>query len=204
MQFVLSLLRKLLRRSLHYFERILHRLFRWKAFVCAWYFEGQLVLPKTCRLFVPILVNGKGRVVIGDRVSLGYGKAPKLGDGGVLLQARDQNARITIGSRTHTSNNISIVAKESIEIGEGCQIGDQVTIYDSDFHEIAPEVRNESEGTPAPVVIGGNVWLGSRVMVLKGVHVGDHSVIAAGSVVTKSIPARCLAAGIPARVIREI
>ena len=153
---------------------------------------------------MPISVNGKGRVVIGDRVHFGYSKAPKFGDGGVLLQARDRNARVTIGSRTITSNNISIVAKELIEIGEGCQIGDQVTIYDSDFHEIAPEIRNESEGTPAPVVIGKNVWLGSRVMVLKGVTIGDHSVIAAGSVVAKSIPARCLAAGIPARVIRDI
>jgi maltose O-acetyltransferase len=201
---LLNFIRQFLKWSLRFLVRIRKHVFRWKAFATVWYFEGQLILPKTCGLFVPISVNGKGRVVIGGRVHFGYSKAPKFGDGGVLLQARDRNARVTIGSRTITSNNISIVAKELIEIGEGCQIGDQVTIYDSDFHEIAPEIRNESEGTPAPVVIGKNVWLGSRVMVLKGVTIGDHSVIAAGSVVAKSIPARCLAAGIPARVIRDI
>lgn len=64
--------------------------------------------------------------------------------------------------------------------------------------------RNESSGVCSPVVIDKNIWLGSRLIVLKGFQIGNDSVIAAGSVVTKSIPARCLAAGIPARVIRNI
>ena len=131
-------------------------------------------------------------------------ETPKLGNGAILLQARESKARIVIGSKTITSNNISIVANQLIEIGEGCQLGDLVSIYDSDFHEINPLTRNESSGVCSPVLIGQNVWLGSRVVVLKGVQVGNDSVIAAGSVVTKSIPARCLAGGIPARVIREI
>lgn len=55
-----------------------------------------------------------------------------------------------------------------------------------------------------PVTIGNNVWLGSRVMILKGVSIGDNSVIGASSVVTKPIPANCIAAGNPAKIIRYI
>ena len=204
MQFFLKLVRHLIWRCLNFIVGARRHLFRWKAFGTAWYFRGQLVLPNTCRIAVPITITGKGRVEVGEGVGLGFGKAPKLGNGAILLQARESKARIVIGSKTITSNNISIVANQLIEIGEGCQLGDLVSIYDSDFHEINPLTRNESSGVCSPVVIGKNVWLGSRVIVLKGVQIGNDSVIAAGSVVTKSIPARCLAAGIPARVIREI
>ena len=96
------------------------------------------------------------------------------------------------------------MANDCIAIGNKCQIGDLVAIYDSDFHEISPATRNRSTGPSAPVRIGNNVWLGSRVMVLKGVAIGDNSVIAAMSVVTKSVPPNSLAAGIPAKVIRSI
>lgn len=113
-------------------------------------------------------------------------------------------SNISIGAGTTTSNNISIVACSKISIGENCQIGDLVTIYDCDFHEINPETRNNSVGEIIPVEIGNNVWLGSRVMVLKGVNIGDHCVITAGSIVTTSIPERTLAAGIPARINRKI
>jgi maltose O-acetyltransferase len=59
-------------------------------------------------------------------------------------------------------------------------------------------------GTIKPVSIGNNVWIGSRVMILKGASIGDNSVIAAMSVVTSAIPANCVAAGVPAKVIRKI
>jgi len=152
----------------------------------------------------PIRCDGAGRVNLNGLVSLGYRKAPILGNGEILLQARTSESEITIGSKTITSNNVSVVACNRISIGKSCQIGDLVSIYDCDFHEINPETRNQSAGISLPVVIGNNVWLGSRVMVLKGVEIGDNSVIAAGSIVTSSIPERSLAAGIPAKVIRKI
>jgi maltose O-acetyltransferase len=96
------------------------------------------------------------------------------------------------------------VATKSIVIGNGCQIGDLVAIYDTDFHEINPATRNNSTGECAPVHIGNNVWLGSRVIVLKGVTIGDNSVVAAMSVVTKSLPTNCIAAGVPAKVVKAI
>lgn len=79
-----------------------------------------------------------------------------------------------------------------------------VSIFDTDFHCIPSENRNRSLGKVAPVVISNNVWLGSRVMVLKGVTIGENSIIAAGAVVAKSIPPNVIAAGVPAKVIRTI
>jgi maltose O-acetyltransferase len=89
-------------------------------------------------------------------------------------------------------------------IGKDCLIGDGVTIFDSDFHELSPEKRHMSGGEVEKVIIRDNVWLGSRVIVLKGVTVGEGSVVAPMSVVTKDIPANCVAAGTPAKVIRQL
>ena len=74
---------------------------------------------------------------------------------------------------------------------------------DSDFHSIEPEHRDEAP-IPAEVILEPFVWVGNRVTILKGVRIGYGSVVAAGSVVTKSIPAMSIAAGVPARVIRPI
>ena len=127
-----------------------------------------------------------------------------MGSGEILLQARRRTAKIVIGSGTATSNNVSIIAMESIEIGSHCRIGDMTSIMDCDFHEVSPLTRDESPGVVAPVRLGDHVWIGSRVIILKGVTIGNNSVIGAGSVVTRSIPADSLAAGIPARVIRVL
>lgn len=165
---------------------------------------GRLTEGRRCRHHVPVVCDGKGRVVVHDRVSFGYHLAPKTGDGTVLLQARTPTAVIEIGTRTSLSNNVSIIACTAVTLGEECLLGDGVSIMDSDFHRVEPACRREPPENDAPVSIGRNVWLGSRVMVLKGVSIGDNSVIAAGSVVTRSIPANSLAAGNPARVIRPI
>jgi len=157
-----------------------------------------------CRFQVPLRVaGGRGVLQIGAGNSFGYSMAPCVGNGAILLQPRDPNSHIRIGCKNWFSNNVTIVAMSRIEIGDCCQIGDQVAIYDCDFHEVGPSHRNRSAGPTAPVRIGNNVWLGSRVMILKGVTIGDNSVVGAMSLVTRSIPANCIAAGIPARVIRS-
>ncbi len=152
----------------------------------------------------PVRADGEGRVVIGNGNFLGYWLAPRMGSGEILLQARAANAEIRIGHGNAFSNNVSVVANQRVEIGDHCQIGDMAAIYDSDFHEIDPATRTRSAGESLPVRIGSNVWLGSRAMVLKGVEIGDNSVIGAMSLVTKPIPANCVAAGVPARVIRHL
>ena len=140
---------------------------------------------------VPLRVDGKGSVTIGSGVTLGFRMAPMLGNGRIMLQARAPSACITIGNATIFSNNVTIIACSKIIMGEGCLIGDQVMITDSDFHGCEPWSRAEP-GITKPVFIGNNVWIGSRSMILRGVSIGDNSVVAAGAVVTRSIPANTI------------
>lgn len=186
---------------MHWVRRFRYALRRW--FVPTLLWRGEWVLAQNVNLNVPVRIDGQGVVSIGEHVSLGYPPAPRLGSGEILLQARDKSARIVIGERSCFSNNVSIVARGRIEIGRSCLIGDSVMIVDADFHEVNPERRHEP-GETSPVLISNNVWIGSRVIILKGVRIGEHSVIAAGAVVTSDIPPRSLAGGVPARVIKTI
>jgi maltose O-acetyltransferase len=127
-----------------------------------------------------------------------------VGTGEIMLQARTPEAEIVIGQNTVFNNNTVLCAVQSIRIGNRCLIGDFVAIMDADFHEINPDTRNRSVGLVKPVSVGDNVWIGSRVMILKGASIGDNSIIGAMSLVTSSIPANCVAAGVPAKVIRQL
>ena len=99
-----------------------------------------------------------------------------------------------------------IRCKNHIIIGEGATISHNVTIEDFDGHQLY-HVDENGEKTPvpisAPIVIGDHVWIGAKATILKGVTIGDGAVIAAGSVVTRDVPAHSLCAGVPAKVIRE-
>lgn len=165
---------------------------------------GSLILSDQCVLKVPLSCNGAGSVVVGPSVILGNPKGPFLGDGGILLQARRPESVVQIGEHTALSNNVAVIANERVEIGANCIIGDQVAIYDSDFHEIRRIDRDGRLGEVEAVRIGDGVWLGSRVMILKGVEIGTNTVVASGAVVTQSLPAEVIAGGIPAKVIRPI
>lgn len=120
------------------------------------------------------------------------------------MQARTPDAVIRIGRHCAFSNNVSVIAVQSVEIGEDCLIGDFVSIMDSDFHGIAPDQRRTGPVQTAAVKLANNVWLGSRVIVQKGVTVGENSIVAPNAVVTSSIPPNSIAAGIPARVIGHL
>lgn len=184
--------------------RIMSSIYRIRAISSSRLSGGTVALPNTVVAHAPLRIDGIGHVEIGASVMLGYRPAPRIGCGEILLQARGHRSSISIGAHTLMSNNITIISMKSVDIGEGCQIGDMVSLMDCDFHEIEPSTRNKSHGHIDPVVIGNNCWLGSRVMVLKGVTIGDNSVIAAGSVVTRSLPANVIAGGIPAKVIRQL
>ena len=88
-----------------------------------------------------------------------------------------------------------------IVIGGGSLIGHNVVLATLD-HDLAPDKRHILH--PAPIRIGNNVWIGAGAVVTKGVTIGDNSVIAAGAVVTRDIPPNVIAAGVPAKVLREI
>lgn len=164
----------------------------------------KIVVGKGVVFHVPVRGGGEGTIQIGDNTNLGFHLAGRLGSGAILLQARTPEAEIVIGDDGWLNNSTSLCAVQSIRIGDRCRIGDLVAIMDTDFHEINPASRDRSVGTVKPVTIGNNVWIGSRAMILKGASIGDNSVIGAMSVVTSNIPANCVAAGVPAKVIRKI
>ena len=110
-----------------------------------------------------------------------------------------RGARIGIGDGTYLNRNTEVTALGSVSIGRGCMIGRDVIIMDSDQHAMPGEKLEI-----APVSIEDGVWIGARAMVLKGVRIGRGSVIGAGAIVTRSIPAGSIAVGQPARVIREL
>ena len=114
--------------------------------------------------------------------------------------AAKEGAQISIGDRVFVNQGAVIGAVESIEIGDDTLIGDFSAVYDSNYHELEPSLPDK----PRPVRIGRNVWIGSGVLVLPGSEIGDHTVVAARSVVKGVLPPRVLAAGNPAKVIREL
>lgn len=107
-------------------------------------------------------------------------------------------AELEIGSG-YFNKNVQIICQEKIVIGNDVVVARDVVIRDSDAHKL----NGEGYQMKKPVHIGNHVWIGARAMILKGVTIGDGAVIAAGAVVTKDIPAHAVAAGVPARVIRE-
>lgn len=166
--------------------------------------SGNLVLGKRVRLSVPLRCDGQGVVHVSERTRLGNPVAVRYGSGSIMLQARNEGATIRIGRHCAFSNNVSIIAVESVEIGDDCLIGELVSIMDSDFHGIDPDRRRTGPARTAPVKLQDNVWLGSRVIVQKGVTIGRNSIVAPNAVVTSAIPPDSIAAGIPARVIGSL
>ena len=166
--------------------------------------NGCLCTDGRLWLNVPLLCDGTGRVSIGAEVTIGYALAPIIGDGAARLQARGADACIAVGANTFLSNNVQVIAERSVTIGSRCLIGDAVLIMDSDFHDLSAAGRHHHPAETAPVVLEDNVFIGSRVIILKGVTIGKDSVIGAGSVVVRSIPPGVVAAGNPAKVIRPL
>ncbi|MBL3530368.1 sugar O-acetyltransferase [Companilactobacillus zhachilii] len=110
---------------------------------------------------------------------------------------------VYLGKNVYINFNCTLIDDANIYIGEKTMIAPNVTII-SASHPISPKLRSEGYGCNQPVHIGKNVWLAANVTVLPGVHIGDNSVVGAGSVVTKDIPSNVLAIGTPAKVLREI
>lgn len=111
-----------------------------------------------------------------------------------------RSAYLKIGNRVFINQGATVVAHCGIEIGDDSLIGEFTALYDTNHHAVDAVHATRA----APVVIGSNVWLGRNVTVLPGSEIGDHTVVAAGSVVRGYLPARVLAAGNPARPVKEL
>jgi len=121
----------------------------------------------------------------------------------VVIMARRTGAAITIGDDTGLSG-CTITAINRIEIGKEVLVGSGVVITDNDAHPLEPQNRRyRQEVAGKPVVIGDGVFLGARSIILKGVTIGEHAIVGAGSVVTCDVPPYAIVAGNPARFVRD-
>lgn len=130
---------------------------------------------------------------------------PHLGAGAILLPPVrvDYGENIVVGEGAFANYGLTALDVASITIGAHCQIGPNVQLL-TPVHPLEPTPRRAGLESADPIVIGDNVWLGGGVIVCPGVTIGDDCVIGAGAVVTRDIPARSLAVGSPARVIRTL
>jgi acetyltransferase-like isoleucine patch superfamily enzyme len=168
----------------------------WAVLRARWYLRRAAALGPRVRLWGRPAVTCAGTLLVGDRARL-------VSTVATLELAVGPGATLAIGERTFINYGTSIAATERVEIGPHCSIGTYVVMMDNDFHSLEPERRDERPES-RPIVLEENVWLGARVVVLRGVRIGAGSVVAAGSVVTHDIPPRSLAAGMPAKVIRKL
>jgi acetyltransferase-like isoleucine patch superfamily enzyme len=125
------------------------------------------------------------------------------------------HGKIEIGNNVKIGSRSQILCVDKVVIGDYTAIATDVTIVDNNNHPINPEYREFMRTTPhnsdarswihsdhKPVILGRNCWIGSDVRIQKGVTIGDNSVIAACSVVTKDVPANCIVAGNPAKIVK--
>jgi len=115
----------------------------------------------------------------------------------------DYGTYIAIGAGTFVNYDCVLLDVAPIRIGNDCQLAPRVQLLTA-THPIDPEPRRAGWESGAPITIADNVWLGAGAIVLPGVTIGVDTVVAAGAVVSRDLPAGVVAAGVPARVLREI
>jgi acetyltransferase-like isoleucine patch superfamily enzyme len=171
-----------------------------------WYVKRFIVPQFDSIGTIPEIAHPRSLVIFGRNMHLGkYAQIICATDNCVRLTtwpSKQADGEIYIGDYCLVSPGVRISAAASIRIGDNCMLAANVYISDSDWHGIYNRIRPFR--CTKPVVIENNVWLGERVTVNKGVTIGENSVIGAGAVVTKDIPANTIAAGNPARVIKTI
>ena len=169
------------------------------------------------RLFCLRLFGKNNKVLIergariGNKVKItiyGTGHCLLVKEGGVIKSGsmwfEDKNGLIEIDKDTTIEDAALAVAEEDtyIRIGKDCMLSSHIHITTTDSHSVV-----DSEGVrinPASsIVIGNHVWIGRNVTINKGVKIGDNSIIAGNSVVTKDVISKCIAAGVPARIVKE-
>lgn len=128
-----------------------------------------------------------------------------FGDGAAIRPPvyLDYGAHTHIGEGTFVNFDCVFLDVADIRIGKNCQIAPRVQLLTAE-HPLEPTPRKDGWESGRPIEIGDNVWLGAGVIVLPGVTIGENSVVGAGSVVTKDLPANVVAVGSPARLIRNL
>ena len=150
----------------------------------------------------------EGMLFLGPRVTLEVGRSARLRFGrwvwiGHGTKIRCHEGEVSIGHKTVLGQECTISAYQHVSIGEQCILADRVMMIDFDHNVAEVERPIRVQGLyKRHARVGNNVWIGYGAQILRGVTVGDNSIIGAGSVVTKDVPANAVVGGAPARVIR--
>ncbi len=179
--------------SLHRLQKALSRWY------CHWFLVPQL---DDC---------GEGLEVIGPQHVSFSGSDIRLGrhvhmmalrDAPIRLAVFEGMGRVRVGNHVLINPGTRIVSAKAIEIGNNCMLAMHCHLSDADWHDTHHRIY--APGATAAIKLGDNVWLGDSVKVLKGVTIGDNTIVGAGAVVTKDLPANVMAGGNPARVLQAL
>lgn len=166
----------------------------------------KVIVGKKLTINGKISLHGSGRIIIGDNVTIHSKPSvnPTAGAFKTFLVANDSGT-IKIGNNVGMSK-VCITSHNSVTIEDNVLLGDGVKIWDTDFHSLSYDERVSGNDTPktAPVLIKEGAFIGACSIILKGVTVGKHSIVGAGSVVTKDIPDGEVWAGNPARCVKRV
>lgn len=163
------------------------------------FINGGRVALKTKNSFGSVLARGKQRIEVNNGLVSFEKRVFLYPEVRISVKGTSEDkAQLTIGQGTNIGDRTEIHVGTSISIGRYCAISWDVCILDRDYHEFNGHGEIKKE-----IVIGDKVWIGCRSTILKGVTIGKGAVIAAGSIVTKDVPANCCVGGNPAKVIKE-
>jgi acetyltransferase-like isoleucine patch superfamily enzyme len=193
----------------------LRRIFHWLEFakyiLAADQFRREAVIGSDCMIGPNAWCRNSG---INSAIRLGDGVICR---GALSIEKGADNAVMTVGDNVYIGDDCILSCMQHLEIGNLTMLAHGVQIFDNDSHPIDAASREQDylaligrlpgprqPIARAPIIIGERVWIGFNAAIMKGVTLGDGSVIAAMSVVTKDIPAWTMVAGNPARVIKEL
>ncbi len=139
-------------------------------------------------------------LTVGSRGELRFGRFVWIGDG---TKIRCHEGTVEIGEKTVMGQECTISAYQRVRIGEQCVVADRAMFIDFDHGVVEVERPIRVQGIyKRDVLVGSNVWIGYGACILRGVSVGDNSIVGTNAVVTKDVPANAVVGGVPARVIR--
>lgn len=165
-----------------------------------------------------VVIRHPGKITIGDNVTIDDNcliDARGSGEHGIVLEDRvivnrncmiqSKSGPVRVGRRTSLGSNSVIVSLCGVDFGEGVLTAGGVYISAGTYDDNDPEtpIADQKAHTEGPINIGRNSWIGTCAVILDGINVGEGAVVGAGAVVTKDVPSHAIAAGVPAKVIKN-
>ncbi len=193
---------------------ILHRVYRWIKPVSDNGVSNKISIASKLRNSKITIIGNNNQIYIGKNCIINDCSISITGDNNVLVI--DDTARLLGGATMHLDGNATIhigknagvrkvdfLARDAkIEVGELCMFSYNIIVRTHDSHKVIDRESGTVVNTPKDVNLGRHVWIGQNATILKGVNIGDDSVIALGSIVTKSCPSNCIMAGTPAKIVK--